>query len=106
MHKYLFKKHITPFLLFSLLVFYFLPINAYGTHHKLYCEIPKSRFLWNANNSSLINVTKQISKLTCKNYIFPQYFDKQNKISIIFQKPITLNDAEKLFINLLMHYGF
>lgn len=69
------------------------------------CVIPQSKFLWNAEKINLTNIIKQISKLTCRNYIVPIRIEKITNITIMLQEPISISDAESIFINILKTHG-
>ena len=58
------------------------------------CTIPTSKFLWNTSQTTLLTIIKQISKLTCQNYIIDKYFSTTSKVSIILQKPISVTVPE------------
>ena len=99
------SKFKSAFLILFLIIIAF-NINIYSLHNtSLKCTLPKSKFLWNAEKISLINIIKQISKLTCKNYIIPIRLEKTTNISIILQDPINMLDAESIFINVLKTHG-
>ncbi len=70
------------------------------------CIIPKEKFIWNIDKINLVTMIKQISKLTCKNYIIPKTIKNLNKISIISHNPISLLHAESIFLHILEINGF
>jgi len=80
-----------------------LPAKLYAKSEmeRLHCQPAELRFLWNTESVDLANIIKQISKLTCKNYLVPLNIKNIHGISIMIEEPIDVLEAEEIFISIL-----
>ena len=103
---YKYKSNIIIIIFILLINFSFSNLSPSLLYANNICTIPEEKFIWNIDKINLVTMIKQISKLTCKNYIIPKTIKNLNKISIISHKPISLLHAESIFLHILEINGF
>jgi len=103
---YKYKSNIIIIIFILLINFSFSNLSLSLLYANNICIIPEEKFIWNIDKINLVTMIKQISKLTCKNYIIPKAIKNFNKISIISHNPISLLHAESIFLHILEINGF